>query len=208
MWLYNKDPTLDFNLTLSNIPLTIMVRSGLTFWRYVTWSSWMSPMLAILILSYYKLKEVTNSCVFTLFRTSKNVHIYATKCLTEMSFKSKCSILSGQIVFIEKSKLNIANMWLIPLIASHIMMNMEKQFMQNTPTWYRKILLWSPRCYVYEGLTHNPNTSVTIPDIGLHKDPMHNMHSMLQSDVAMQSEPRAINNRSCPKYHSHTLCVH
>ena len=32
-----------------------------------------------------------------------------------MGFKSKCSILNGQEIYIEKSKLKIADMWLIPL---------------------------------------------------------------------------------------------
>ena len=32
-----------------------------------------------------------------------------------MGFELKCSILNEQVIYIEKSKLNIANMWLIPL---------------------------------------------------------------------------------------------
>ena len=32
-----------------------------------------------------------------------------------MGFGSKCSILNGQEIYIEKSKLNIADMWLITL---------------------------------------------------------------------------------------------
>ena len=32
-----------------------------------------------------------------------------------MGFRSKCSILNGQVICIEKSKLKIADMWLIPL---------------------------------------------------------------------------------------------
>ena len=43
------------------------------------------------------------------------VHISATRCPIEMGFGSKCSILNGQVIYIEKSKLNIADMWLIPL---------------------------------------------------------------------------------------------
>ena len=30
-------------------------------------------------------------------------------------FESKCSILNEQVIYIEKSKLNITDMWLIPL---------------------------------------------------------------------------------------------
>ena len=52
---------------------------------------------------------------FYSFWTSKNVHISATRCLIEMLFGSKCSILNGQTIYIEKSKFNIANMWLIPI---------------------------------------------------------------------------------------------
>ena len=50
--------------------------------------------------------------VFELLRT---VHISATRCPVEMEFLSKCSILNEQVSFIEKSKLNMADMWLIPL---------------------------------------------------------------------------------------------
>ena len=32
-----------------------------------------------------------------------------------MGFGSKCSIFAGQVIYIEKSKLNIADMGLIPL---------------------------------------------------------------------------------------------
>ena len=32
-----------------------------------------------------------------------------------MGFGSKCSILNGQVINVEKLKLNIADMWLIPL---------------------------------------------------------------------------------------------
>ena len=37
-----------------------------------------------------------------------------------MGFGSKCSILNGQVIYIEKSKLNITDMRLIPLIVSHM----------------------------------------------------------------------------------------
>ena len=32
-----------------------------------------------------------------------------------MGFGSKCSIKNGQVIYIQKAKLNIADMWLIPL---------------------------------------------------------------------------------------------
>ena len=52
---------------------------------------------------------------FIVFKLQGIVHISATKCPIEMEFGSKCSILNGQVVYVEKSKLNIANMQLIPL---------------------------------------------------------------------------------------------
>ena len=74
----------------------------------------MSRMSGTLILSY-RLKQVINSYVFQCFWIWRIVHISATRCLIEMGFESKCSILNGQVIYIEKSKLNIADMWLIPL---------------------------------------------------------------------------------------------
>ena len=32
-----------------------------------------------------------------------------------MGFRSKCNILDGQVIYVKKSKLNIADMWIIPL---------------------------------------------------------------------------------------------
>ena len=51
---------------------------------------------------------------FTLFLNLKK-NISATRCSIEMEFGLKCSILNGQVIYIQKSKLNIADMWLIPL---------------------------------------------------------------------------------------------
>ena len=56
-----------------------------------------------------------NSYVLHCFSIERIVHISATRCPTEMGFGSNCSILNGQVIFIEKSKLNFADMWLIPL---------------------------------------------------------------------------------------------
>ena len=77
-------------------------------------------MSGILILSY-KLREVTNSYVLPCFELLRILPISATKCPIEMGFGSKCSILNRQVIYIEKSKLNIANMWLIPLDCVTIM---------------------------------------------------------------------------------------
>ena len=74
----------------------------------------MSRMSGILILSY-RLKEVTNSYVLPCFELQRIVHISATRCPTEMGFGSQCRILNGQVIYVQKSKLNIADMWLIPL---------------------------------------------------------------------------------------------
>ena len=80
----------------------------------VTWSRGMSQMLRILILSY-RLKEVINSYALCCFWLERIVRISVTRCLIEMWFRSKCSILYGQVIYIKNSKLNIADMWLISL---------------------------------------------------------------------------------------------
>ena len=68
----------------------------------------MSRISLILFLSY-KLEEVTNSC-FTVLELQKLLITLQHKSPIEMGFKSKCSILNGQTVYIERSKLNIAYM--------------------------------------------------------------------------------------------------
>ena len=52
---------------------------------------------------------------YIVFAPQRIGHISATKCPIKMQFELKCSILNGQGTYVEKSKLNIANMWLIPL---------------------------------------------------------------------------------------------
>ena len=61
------------------------------------------------------LKEMTNSYGLLFFSTSQNICILATVCPIEMGLWLKCSVLSRQLICFEKSKLNIADMWLIPL---------------------------------------------------------------------------------------------
>ena len=80
----------------------------------VTWSRGMSRMLAILILSY-RLKERIYSYVLHCFLIQRIVHTSAIRCSIEMGFWSKCGISNGQVTYVENSKLNIAEMWLIPL---------------------------------------------------------------------------------------------
>ena len=48
-----------------------------------------------------------------------HVHICISRCSIEMGFGSKWSILNGQVIYIEKSKFNIADMWFIPLDPCH-----------------------------------------------------------------------------------------
>ena len=52
---------------------------------------------------------------YIVFELHRIIHISATRCPIEMGFGSKCCIFNGQVIYIEKSKLNIADMWLIPL---------------------------------------------------------------------------------------------
>ena len=52
---------------------------------------------------------------YIVYELQRIAHIFATRCQIEMGFESKCSILNGQVVHVEKSKMKIADMWLIPL---------------------------------------------------------------------------------------------
>ena len=86
------------------------------FWKvasqkYVTWSRGMSRMSwkLIWVTGYRRWKILMFYTVFELHRIG---YISATRCPIEMGFG--CSIY-GQVVYNEKSKLNIANMWLTPL---------------------------------------------------------------------------------------------
>ena len=79
----------------------------------VTWSGGLSGMLIILILSY-RVKKVTNSYLHCLGASKNYMYIAAARCPIEMRFGSKCSILNGQVIYIEKKyNLNIFDMWLI-----------------------------------------------------------------------------------------------
>ena len=68
-----------------------------------------------LLILRYRHKEVTNLYVLRCFKLQRIVHFSATTCPIEMWLESKCSILYGQVIYIDKSKLNIADMRLIPL---------------------------------------------------------------------------------------------
>ena len=78
-------------------------------------------MSVILILSY-RVKEVTNSYVFHCFFNFKECfHISTTRYPIEMGFRSKCSILNGQVINVENSKLNICrHVTHSPLIVLHM----------------------------------------------------------------------------------------
>ena len=52
---------------------------------------------------------------YIVFELHRIVHISTTRCPIEMGFGWKCGILIELVIYIEKWKLNIANMWLIPL---------------------------------------------------------------------------------------------
>ena len=69
----------------------------------------MSWMLEILILSY-TLKEVTNLYVLHCFEFQRFVHISTTRCPIEMG-------LNEQVIYIENSKSNVADMW--PISVDH-----------------------------------------------------------------------------------------
>ena len=46
---------------------------------------------------------------YIVFELQIIVHLSATRCPIELGFGSKCSILNGEVIYIEKSKLNIAD---------------------------------------------------------------------------------------------------
>ena len=52
---------------------------------------------------------------YIVFELQRIVHISATRYLIGMGFGSKCSILNRKVIYIEKSKLNFADIWLVPL---------------------------------------------------------------------------------------------
>ena len=47
---------------------------------------------------------------YIVLELQKIILISTTRCPIEMGFGSKCSILNGQVVYLKKSKLNIADM--------------------------------------------------------------------------------------------------
>ena len=54
---------------------------------------------------------------YIVFEVHRIGHISATKCQIQIKtrFGSKFSFVNGQVVYIEKPKVNIGDMWLIPL---------------------------------------------------------------------------------------------
>ena len=53
--------------------------------------------------------------LYIVFELQIIVHISTTRCPIEMGFGSKFNILNGLVIYIVTSKLNIADMWLVPL---------------------------------------------------------------------------------------------
>ena len=91
--------------------------------KYVTWSRGMCWMFGILILRCTGLEKWQIFMVYIVFELQRIIHISAGRCPIEMGPRSKCSILNEHVIFIEKSKLNITDMWLIqsfPLLVSQI----------------------------------------------------------------------------------------
>ena len=109
----------------------------------LTWSRGMNRMSGILILSY-RLKEVINSYVLHCFWTQKIVHIFGTRCLIEMKFRSKCNILNGQVIYVENSKLKIANMWLIPLDRVTMLLSLPYARQCLCQEYLKVLIFWQP----------------------------------------------------------------
>ena len=119
----------------------------------LTWSRGMSPMSGVLILSH-RLKEVTNSLCFTLFLNFKKiVHLVATRCLIEMRFGSHCSIFKRQVIYIEKSKFNIADMWLIPLDRVTLIWRNWESLCVINPVGLSRLLLLPSSLLAFAGVT-------------------------------------------------------
>ena len=74
------------------------------------------------------------SMFYILFEFHRIVCISATRCWIEMGFESKCSILNGKVIYIKKWKLNIADMWLIPLDRVTFI-NFHKLSKRHNSTW-------------------------------------------------------------------------
>ena len=80
-------------------------------------------MSLILILSY-RLKQMTYSNVLQCFEIQRIAHISWTRCQIVMGYGSKCRIWYVQKGYIENSKLNIADKWLISL--DHVTYSRER----------------------------------------------------------------------------------
>ena len=78
-----------------------------------------------------------------------------------MGFGSKCSILNGQVIYIKKSKWNIADMWLIPLDRVTIMYNSFCQVSYNravnSPALWGALFFFSFFIALYLGLVGEKN---------------------------------------------------
>ena len=88
---------------------------------FVTWSREMSRMSLIFILSY-RLKQMTYSYVLHCFEIQRIALISWTRCRIARGYGSKCRICYAQVDYIENSKLNITDKWLISL--DHVTFNL------------------------------------------------------------------------------------
>ena len=62
---------------------------------------------------------ILSSNVLHCLEIQRFAHIFGTRFRIAMGFRTKCRILNRQVDYIENSKLNIADMWLISLILAH-----------------------------------------------------------------------------------------
>ena len=67
-----------------------------------------------------QVKRGTNSYISHCIWDSKNCRYLCNQYLIVLIVESKCSILNRLVAYVEKSKLNITNMWHIPLILSYL----------------------------------------------------------------------------------------
>ena len=91
---------------------------------------------------------------FTLFLTLKNCSYRCNQCSIEMGFESRCSILNGQVIYIEKTKLKIADMWLIPLdhVTNLLCVHMVWQLKYHV---CHLVLSWCVLAPLFNYLIHN-----------------------------------------------------
>ena len=123
-------------------------------WAYVTRSRGMSRMSLMLILSH-RLKQMTYSYVLHCFEIKRIAHISWTRRWIVMGMDQKCRIWYVQVDYIENSKLNITDKWLISLDHVTYMLNIVYTLipwwvtMDEDITGYEKFGLKDAFCSIY-----------------------------------------------------------